>query len=48
MAGFIGEVEQTPPIYSAIKIQGKRAYELAREGKEVEMEPRLVTVHRLE
>lgn len=48
MADFIGEVEQTPPIYSAIKIQGKRAYELAREGKEVEMEPRIITVHGLE
>lgn len=48
MEGFIGEVEQTPPIYSAIKIQGKRAYEFAREGKEVEMEPRTVTVHSLE
>ena len=48
MAAFIGEVEQAPPIYSAIKIQGKRAYELAREGKEVEMEPRIIMVHGLE
>lgn len=48
LKGFIGEVEQTPPVFSALKIKGKRAYELAREGKEVEMEPRMITVHSLE
>ena len=48
LRGFIGEVEQVPPVYSALKVNGKRAYELAREGKEVEMEPRTITVHNLE
>lgn len=44
---FIGEIEQTPPIYSAIKVKGKRAYELAREGKEVKMKSRTVTIDRI-
>ena len=39
---FKGEILQTPPPYSAIKISGKRAYELAREGKEIELKPRKV------
>lgn len=42
---FVGEIQQTPPAFSAIKINGKRAYKLAREGKEVKMEPRTVTIH---
>jgi tRNA pseudouridine55 synthase len=42
---FVGEIEQTPPIYSAIKINGKRAYDLARAGKEVEMKARKVVIH---
>jgi len=45
---FIGEVEQTPPAFSALKIKGKRAYDLARQGKEVDLEPRMITVHSLE
>lgn len=45
---FRGEIEQVPPIYSAIKIEGKRAYELAREGKSVEMQSRAVTVYALD
>ena len=48
LGDFVGEVEQTPPAYSALKVKGKRAYELAREGKEVELEPRMITVHSLE
>lgn len=48
LKGFIGEVEQVPPVFSALKVKGKRAYELARQGKEVEMEPRTITVHDLE
>jgi tRNA pseudouridine55 synthase len=43
-----GAIEQVPPIYSAIKINGQRAYKLARQGKEVALEPRKVTIHRLE
>jgi tRNA pseudouridine55 synthase len=45
---FIGEIEQTPPPYSAVKVQGRKAYELAREGEEVELAPRKITVHHLE
>ena len=42
---FTGILNQTPPAYSAIKIQGERAYDLAREGEEVALEPRQVQVH---
>lgn len=45
---FRGRIKQVPPAYSAIKIDGKRAYELAREGKEVEMKSREVTIYSLE
>lgn len=43
-----GPIEQVPPMVSAIKVDGKRLHELAREGKEVEREPRPVTVHRFD
>lgn len=42
---FIGEIEQIPPIYSAIKINGQRAYKLAREGKEVKIDPRKIKMN---
>ena len=45
---FTGDIEQIPPMYSAIKIGGKKLYELARKGKEVERKPRPVTIHALE
>ncbi|MBM3210141.1 tRNA pseudouridine(55) synthase TruB [Candidatus Saccharibacteria bacterium] len=45
---FEGQITQRPPIFSAIKIAGKRAYQLARDGKEVEIPERTVTVHSLE
>ena len=45
---FTGAIDQLPPMYSALKHQGKRLYELAREGVEVEREPRRVMIHRLE
>lgn len=45
---FTGEITQTPPVYSAIKIGGERAYKLARKGKEVAMPSRQVTVFSLE
>ncbi len=48
LAKFTGEISQTPPAFSAIKINGKRAYQLAREGKEIEIPSRLVTISRLE
>lgn len=43
-----GQIEQVPPAYSAIKVNGQRAYKLARAGKKVEIEPRKVTINRLE
>lgn len=45
---FRGEIEQTPPMHSAIKISGQRAYHLARQGKAVDMPSRKVTVYSLE
>lgn len=42
---FIGEVQQKPPIYSAIQIEGKRAYDLARKGEKVELKSRSVVIH---
>lgn len=45
---FVGEIRQRPPIFSAIKINGQRAYKLARDGKEVEIPERTVTIHSLE
>lgn len=44
---FIGTILQTPPAYSAIKINGERAYDLARDGEKVELTPREVTIHAL-
>lgn len=43
--GFVGEYEQLPPMYSAIKVNGKKLYELARQGKEAERQPRKVHIH---
>jgi tRNA pseudouridine55 synthase len=43
-----GNIEQIPPIYSAIKKEGKKAYEQARKGKDVKMEPRKVTIHQFD
>lgn len=47
LAGFEGEIEQIPPMYSAIKQNGKKLYEIARRGGEVERKPRPITVYRL-
>lgn len=47
-AHFEGDYAQVPPMYSALKVNGKKLYELAREGKEVERQPRHVTIHELE
>ncbi len=44
---FCGQIEQVPPVYSALKVNGKRAYELARAGEKVVLKPRLITVHEL-
>ena len=45
---MIGEVSQIPPAFSALKIDGKRAYDLARKGKEFDLEPRLIRIDRIE
>jgi tRNA pseudouridine55 synthase len=47
LEGFTGEIMQTPPAYSAVKIGGQRAYKLARAGKEVKLEPRKVTIYQI-
>ena len=48
LAPFIGRIDQMPPVFSALKIDGKRAYDLARAGETVELKPRPVTIERLE
>ena len=48
LKNFIGDITQTPPIYSAIKIDGQRAYKLARAGKSVEMPSRQVKIYSLD
>ena len=45
---FMGEIEQAPPPFSAIKLHGRKAYELARAGEEVDLGPRTVRIYRLE
>ena len=45
---FTGTIEQVPPRFSAVKIDGERAYDLARDGETVELAPRTVAIHRLE
>ncbi len=45
---FVGDIEQVPPPFSAIKVRGKKAYDLARSGEEVELAPRLIHVYSLE
>jgi tRNA pseudouridine55 synthase len=48
LSKFVGEIQQVPPPYSAIKVQGRKAYEMAREGEEVELQPRTIQVYSLE
>lgn len=48
LAEFRGQIQQKPPPYSAIRVEGKRAHSLARAGKEFDLEPRTVCVHSLE
>ncbi|CAN5865993.1 tRNA pseudouridine(55) synthase TruB [soil metagenome] len=47
LAAFVGEIEQVPPDYSAVRIGGRRAYELARHGRKPELRPRRVTIKSL-
>lgn len=48
LRSFVGDIRQIPPIFSAMKVNGQRAYKLARAGKEVRLEPRPVTIHSIE
>lgn len=48
LSGFVGEIEQIPPAYSACKVDGKRAYEFARKGEEVELKPKLLVIDEIE
>lgn len=48
LARFVGEIKQTPPAFSAIKIDGQRAYKLARAGKEVKVPPRIVGIYSID
>lgn len=45
---FLGEIQQIPPAYSAVKVDGKRAYEYARKGKEVELKPKTLVIDEIE
>lgn len=48
LENFRGEILQTPPVYSAIKIKGKKLYEYARKGEAIEVQPRRVTIEKIE
>jgi tRNA pseudouridine55 synthase len=48
LAAFVGVIQQIPPMYSAVKIEGKRLYELARQGEEVERQPREVEIYQID
>jgi tRNA pseudouridine55 synthase len=45
---FVGEIWQIPPIYSAVKVDGKRAYDYAREGQEIDLKPKLLVIDEIE
>lgn len=47
LAAFRGAITQTPPAYSAVQVDGRRAYDMARRGEEVELKPRTITIHTL-
>ena len=47
-ARFLGEIEQIPPIFSAIKVKGKKLYEIARRGNKVDIKPRIIRINELE
>lgn len=48
LSTFIGRIEQVPPAFSAVKVDGKRAYELARKGKEPELKPKILVIDEME
>lgn len=48
LKSFLGEIQQIPPVYSAVKVNGKRAYDYARKGNEVELKPKLLVIDEIE
>ena len=48
MKTFVGEIQQIPPAFSACKVDGARAYDLARKGQEVELKPKLLVIDEIE
>ena len=48
ISGFVGEIWQTPPMYSAVKVDGKRAYDYARDGQDIELKPKLLVIDEIE
>ncbi len=48
LRGFVGRIEQVPPAFSACKVDGKRAYQMARKGKEVELKPKILVIDSIE
>jgi tRNA pseudouridine55 synthase len=48
LESFIGEIEQVPPPFSAVKVKGRKAYEMAREGEEIDLRPRKIKVYSLD
>jgi tRNA pseudouridine55 synthase len=48
LENFVGEIEQVPPPYSAVKVRGRKAYDMARKGETVELDPRNVTVYSMD
>jgi len=48
LPSFVGAIEQVPPSYSAVKVDGKRAYQFARKGKEIELKPKMLVIKEIE
>lgn len=48
LAQFVGEIDQIPPVYSAVKVKGKRAFDYARQGEEIELKPKKLVIDELE
>ncbi len=48
LEGFVGEISQVPPAFSAVHVDGRRAYEAARKGEQVSLAPRIVTIHSIQ
>ncbi|MDR1744085.1 MAG: tRNA pseudouridine(55) synthase TruB [Dysgonamonadaceae bacterium] len=48
LQSFVGTIEQVPPVFSAVKIEGKRAYEFARKSKDIELKPKLLVISDIE